>query len=67
MSKSKKRKFRWGFNWGQVGSGGAMFLGGGSVALAAYAGGYIWFWPIGIAAVGFVIMLLGLLGEDGVW
>ncbi len=63
----KKGGFRWGFKWGQVGSGGLMFLGGGGVALVAYLGGVIWFWPIGIAIVGLFIMLGGLMGEEGVW
>jgi hypothetical protein len=44
-----------------------MLLGGGSVALVAFLGGIIWYWPIGIAVVGFFIMLTGLMGEDGVW
>ena len=60
-------KMRWGFNWPQVGTGGAMFLGGGLVALVVYAGGRIWFFPIAIAFVGLFIMLNGLMGEDGVW
>ena len=64
---TKKGKIRWGFNWAQVGSGGAMFLGGGGVALVSYLGGVIWLWPIAIGVIGFFIMLSGFMGEDGVW
>ena len=63
----KKGGFRWGFKWGQVGSGGLMLLGGGGVALVAYLGGVIWFWPIVIAIVGLFTILSGLMGEEGVW
>ena len=65
--RSKDGRKIWGFNWTQIGGGGLMFFGGGAVALAAYAAGYIWFFPIGIAITGFIIMINGLMGDSGVW
>lgn len=65
---NKRRGFRWGINWGQAGSGGAMLLGGAAVASVTYfSGGRVWLLPIAIAIVGLCLMVMGLMGEDGVW
>lgn len=58
---------RWGFDWGKVGSGGVMLLIGGGISLALFFAGRINFWAIGIAIVGLVTMLNGLIGEEGIW
>jgi hypothetical protein len=67
--KKKKRKaIRWGFDWGKVAGGALTFLiaGGITVGLVVTTG-YLYFWPAGIAIVGFFTMLSGLMGEEGVW
>jgi hypothetical protein len=63
----KKKPFRWGFQWGKVASGGVMFLIGGGISLALWAGGVVSLWPVGLAAVGLFTMLSGLMGDEGVW
>ena len=59
---------KWGFEWGKVASGGATFLIAGGITLVIFLGsGRIFFWSAGIAIVGLVTMLSGLMGEEGVW
>ena len=66
--KKPKGKIRWGFQWGKVASGGAMFLIGGGFTLAlVVTTGYPFYWPAGIAVVGLFTMLSGLMGEEGIW
>ena len=63
-----KHKRRWGVNWVQVGSGACLFFGGAAGALILFfLGGRIRLVPIAIAIVGIVVVIMGLLGEDGVW
>lgn len=64
---SKKKGFRWGFDWTKVASGAGMFLIGGGVTLAGWFAGWISTWAVILAIVGFFTMLNGLMGEDGVW
>lgn len=64
---AKKNGFRWGFQWGKVASGGAMFLIGGGITLAGWFAGVISVWAVILAVVGFFTMINGLMGEDGVW
>jgi hypothetical protein len=64
---AKKKQFRWGFQWGKVGSGLVMLLIGGGISLALWLNGYVNLWAAGLAAVGLFTMLSGLLGEEGVW
>lgn len=61
------KKPRWGFQWGKVGSGAVMLLIGGGISLALWEAGYINFWAAGLAVVGLLTMLSGLIGEEGVW
>lgn len=64
----KKRRVRWGFQWGKVASGGLMLLVFGGITLAAWlATGWINLWLVGLAVVGFFTMLSGLMGEEGIW
>jgi hypothetical protein len=61
-------KFRWGFQWGKVGSGALMLLVGGGITSAGWlAAGRISLWAAGLAIVGLFTMLSGLTGEEGVW
>lgn len=65
---AKKKKVRWGVQWEKVASGGAAFLIAGGICLGIWlATSMIYVWLAAIAFVGFVIMLTGLMGEDGVW
>lgn len=64
---SKKKGFRWGFEWGKVAAGGGMFLVGGGITFAGWLAGVISIWAVILAVVGFFTMLNGLMGEDGVW
>jgi hypothetical protein len=64
---AKKKGFRWGFQWGKVGSGAVMLLVGGGISLALWQTGTISFWLIGLAVVGAFTMLSGLMGEEGIW
>jgi hypothetical protein len=59
--------FRWGFQWGKVGSGAVMFLIGGGITLVGLLGGRLIIWPAALAVVGLFTMLSGLIGEEGVW
>ena len=63
----KKGGFRWGFEWGKVGSGALMLLAGGGIAFAGWLAGVISVWALGLAVVGLITMLSGLMGEEGVW
>ena len=60
-------RVRWGFDWARVGSGATMLLIGGGISLVLGLGGRISLWAIGLAVVGLVTMLTGLIGEEGIW
>ncbi|MCE9546326.1 MAG: hypothetical protein K8T25_12500 [Planctomycetia bacterium] len=60
-------KKRWGFKWGQVASGGAMFLFFGGLTAILWAGGRFNGWIGAMAGLGFFVMFDGLMGEDGIW
>ncbi len=62
-----KKKVRWGFQWGKVGTGLVMLLVGGGISLGLWQTGIISFWAIGAAVVGLFTTLSGLIGEEGVW
>jgi len=52
IAMSKKRPgFRWGFQWGKVGSGALMLLIGGGISLALWQADRINFWAIGISII----------------
>ena len=59
---------KWGFQWGKVGSGATTFLvcGGITVALLLITG-RLFIWLAILAVGGLLLMLSGLLGEEGVW
>ena len=60
--------FRWGFQWGKVVSGGVMFLIGGVICLVLWlSADIISMYAVGSTAVGLFTMLLGLIGEEGIW
>ena len=67
---AKKKKVIWGVNWGIVGFGALMFLGGTTWAIL-----YLWAteWRVydimafSVGFLGFLIMLIGLMGKQGVW
>jgi hypothetical protein len=63
----KKSGFRWGFEWVKVGSGALMLLAGGGIALVGWLAGGIVVWAFGLAVVGLITMLSGLMGEEGIW
>jgi hypothetical protein len=65
--KPKGEGFRWGFQWGKVVSGGLMLLIGLGIIGAFLLVGRLNFWGIGIAGLGLITMLLGVIGEEGVW
>lgn len=59
---------KWGFQWGKVGSGAATFVVAGGITVALLlVTDRLFFWPAGIAIVGFFVMLSGFIGEEGVW
>jgi hypothetical protein len=61
-------KVRWGFDWGKVFGGLATFvIAGGITAFLVVSTGYLYFWPAGIAVVGLLTALAGLMGEEGIW
>lgn len=65
---SKKDGFRWGFQWGKVGSGIVMVLIGGGISAALWFGGSrVNVWAAGTAIVGVFTIISGLIGEEGVW
>jgi len=64
---AKKKRFRWGFEWGKVVSGGLMLLCGGGITLAGWFLGWISIWAVVLMVAGFFTMITGLMGEDGVW
>ena len=64
---AKKNGFRWGFQWGKVASGGGMLLVGAGITAVGWFAGRIFIWAVVLAVVGFLTMINGLMGEDGVW
>jgi len=66
--KRKKKKIRWGFQWEKVIGGGVTFLIAGGITIGLIIStGYLFYWPAGVAVVGFFTMLSGLMGEEGIW
>ena len=60
--------FRWGVQWGKVGSSAVMLLIGGGISLALWlADNRISLWAGGLAVVGLFTLINGLMGEEGVW
>jgi len=59
--------FRWGFQWGKVVSGALMTLVGLGLIGVFLLGGRLSLWGVGLVCVGLVTMLLGVIGEEGVW
>lgn len=66
--KKRKKKVRWGVDWAKFGGGAAIFVIFACVTLGlVVATDRLFFWPAGIAVVGFFTMLSGLMGEEGIW
>ena len=64
----KRKKIRWGFDWGQVGGGLLTFLvAGGFTAFVVMTTGRLVIWTTVIAVGGLLTCLFGLMGEEGVW
>ncbi len=59
---------RWGFQWGKVASGAAIFLLAGGFTLVCFlATDRLLFTTSFIAGSGFFVMLSGLMGKEGIW
>ena len=54
----------WGLDWGQVGAGGLMALGGGVWLILGLAAGRIFFYPVILICIGIFTIGKGLLGVD---
>ena len=54
----------WGLDWGQVGAGGLMVLGGGAWLILGLLGGRIYFYPVILICIGIVTAGKGLLGAE---
>lgn len=66
--KKKKKKVRWGFDWGKAGLGAGMLIVGGGMAYLSWTSrGRIGRGSIGLIIAGLVMMINGLMGEEGIW
>jgi hypothetical protein len=58
---------RWGLKWGKVAAGMFMVLTGSQILLNLWVEGRFSPWGFAVVVIGVYTLIIGLMGEDGVW